>query len=61
MAKYVCTPCGWEYDEKLGSPERGILPGTKFEELPENFECPICGINKGLFQVGENREDESDI
>ena len=50
MAKYVCTPCGWEYDEELGAPEHGIAPGTKFEDLPEDFECPICGVGKELFE-----------
>ena len=50
MAKYVCGPCGWEYDEELGAPEHGIAPGTKFEDLPEDFECPICGVGKELFE-----------
>ena len=50
MAKYVFGPCGWEYDEELGLPEQGIAPGTKFEDLPEDFECPICGVGKELFE-----------
>jgi len=49
MAKYVCDACGWEYDEELGSPENGIAPGTKFADLPEDFECPICGVGKDMF------------
>ena len=40
--KYVCDVCGWEYDEEVGSPENGIAPGTKFEDLPDDFVCPIC-------------------
>ena len=49
MAKYVCDACGWEYDEELGSPENGIAPGTKFADLPEDFECPLCGVGKDMF------------
>ena len=47
--KYVCELCGWVYDEKLGEPSNGIAPGTKFEELPEDFECPLCGAGKDQF------------
>lgn len=46
MAKYVCDICGWEYDEELGDPDNGIAPGTKFDELPEDFKCPLCGVDK---------------
>ncbi len=49
MKKYVCDVCGWEYDEQLGSPEHGIAPGTKFEDLPDDFECPLCGVGKDNF------------
>ena len=49
MKKYVCDACGWIYDEEKGDPEIGIAPGTKFEDLPENFECPLCGVGKDLF------------
>ena len=47
--KYVCDICGWVYDEELGAEEHGIAPGTKFEDLPEDFECPLCGIGKDQF------------
>ena len=40
--KYVCDVCGWEYDEEKGYPEGGIAPGTKWEDVPEDFECPLC-------------------
>ena len=50
MAKYVCGACGFEYDEQVGIPERGIAPGTKFEDLPEDFDCPMCGVSKELFE-----------
>ena len=47
--KYVCTVCGWVYDEELGDPNQGIAPGTKFEDLPEDFVCPLCGVGKENF------------
>ena len=47
--KYVCDLCGWEYDEALGDPENGIEPGTKFEDLPDDFVCPLCGADKSSF------------
>jgi rubredoxin-NAD+ reductase len=49
MKKYVCDACGWEYDEALGDEEHGIAPGTKFEDLPDDFECPLCGVGKDMF------------
>ncbi len=47
--KYICNVCGWIYDEELGDPINGIAPGTKFENLPEDFTCPHCGMNKNAF------------
>ena len=44
--KYVCDVCGWEYDEEKGYPEGGIAPGTKWEDIPEDFECPLCSVGK---------------
>ena len=49
MKKYVCDACGWVYDEEAGASEMGIAPGTKFEDLPEDFECPLCGVGKDMF------------
>ena len=49
MAKYARDVCGWEYDEELGDPDNGIAPGTKFEDLPDDFECPLCGVDKSQF------------
>ena len=49
--KYVCDVCGWEYDEAVGDPDNGIAPGTKFEDLPEDFVCPLCGVGKEAFHV----------
>ena len=50
MEKYVCTVCGYTYDPEKGAPEAEIEPGTPFEELPEDFVCPVCGVDKSLFE-----------
>lgn len=47
--KYVCDVCGWVYDEEIGAPELGIAPGTGFENLPEDFLCPLCNVGKDFF------------
>ena len=47
--KYVC-PCGYVYDTAVGDQDNGIAPGTPFEDLPEDWACPICGISKDMFQ-----------
>ncbi len=49
--KYVCQICGYVYDEEIGDPEKGIAPGTKFEDLPDDFECPVCGVDKSNFEA----------
>ena len=49
MKKYVCNICGWVYDEAAGDPDNGIAPVTKFENLPEDFVCPLCGVGKDDF------------
>ena len=49
MKKYVCNICGWVYDEAVGDADNGIAPGTKFEDLPEDFVCPLCGVGKDDF------------
>ena len=49
MNKYECTVCGYVYDPEKGVPEMGILPGTPFAELPEDFICPLCGAEKSEF------------
>lgn len=50
MGKYICTVCGFVYDEASGIPEQGIAPGTRFEELPSGFTCPICGAGVDDFE-----------
>ena len=49
MKKYVCDVCDWVYDEEKGLPEQGIAPGTKFEDLPDDFVCPLCFVGKDMF------------
>ena len=49
MKKYVCDPCGYEYDPAVGDPDSGIAPGTAFEDLPEDWVCPVCGASKDDF------------
>lgn len=50
MDKYECTVCGYVYDPAVGDPENGIKPGTLFEELPDDWTCPLCGVAKSDFE-----------
>ncbi len=52
-ATWECTVCGFIYDESVGLPEQGIAPGTAWADVPEDFECPDCGIGKDYFQAFE--------
>lgn len=49
VKKYVCSICGYVYDEAAGIPAAGIGPGTRWEDLPEGWVCPLCGASKDLF------------
>lgn len=60
MKKYVCSVCGFVYDEAAGLPDAGIAPGTKWEALPENWVCPICGASKAEFQLQEEKIDKQE-
>lgn len=53
IMKYICEICGWIYDEDLGVPEMGIEPGTPFEDLQEDFECPECFAGKEAFEEAD--------
>ena len=53
MAKYECTVCGYIYDPELGDPDGGIKPGTPFEEIPDDWVCPVCGASKDQFKKME--------
>ena len=48
--KYTCSVCGYEYDEEAGDPANGIAPGTKWEDVPDDFSCPLCGVGKNEFE-----------
>ncbi len=50
MNKYKCLVCGYIYDPKLGDPDNGIVAGTSFEDLPDNWVCPECGVGKDQFE-----------
>lgn len=53
MDKYVCVVCDWVYDPETGDPEHGIAPGTSFEDIPEDWVCPLCGVGKDQFEKVE--------
>jgi rubredoxin len=46
--RWICTMCEYVYDEKRGEPHRGIKPGTKFEDLPDDYVCPVCALDPKL-------------
>ena len=50
MAKYVCTVCGYVYDEAVGDPDNGIASGTAWEDVADDFVCPVCGVGKDMFE-----------
>lgn len=50
MKKYVCTVCHYVYDPEVGEPDNGIAAGTPFEELPEDYTCPLCALGKDVFE-----------
>lgn len=49
MQKYRCEVCDWIYDPEVGDPEGGIAPGTLFEDIPDDWVCPLCGVGKDEF------------
>ncbi|MCB0220239.1 MAG: rubredoxin [Chrysiogenetes bacterium] len=48
--KYECVICGHVYDEELGDPDSGIAPGTRWEDIPDDWKCPMCGMKKSDFE-----------
>jgi flavin reductase (DIM6/NTAB) family NADH-FMN oxidoreductase RutF/rubredoxin len=48
--RYVCTVCGYVYDSTVGDPDGGIAPGTRFEDIPDSWVCPVCGAAKAQFE-----------
>ena len=56
VKKFICELCGYEYDPEIGDPENGIEEGTEFEDLPEDWVCPLCGVGKDEFVFAEENE-----
>ena len=61
MQQWVCIVCGWIYDEKVGDPDSGIAPGTKFEDIPDDWLCPDCGVGKEDFELIATSEPEPEV
>ena len=51
MGKYECTVCGYIYDPAEGDPDNDVAPGTAFEDIPDDWVCPVCGASKGQFEA----------
>lgn len=49
MKRYVCDVCGYVYDPAKGDPENGVMEGTPWEDVPEHWVCPVCGVGKDQF------------
>lgn len=49
--QFLCRACGWIYDEKLGDPDGGLPAGTRYEDIPEDWQCPLCGVTKRDFEL----------
>ena len=58
MSKFKCSICGFVYDEAAGWPEKGIAPGTKWEDIPDDFVCPLCGAPKSVFEKAETPQQD---
>jgi rubredoxin len=50
MDKWVCEVCGYIYDPAKGDPDGGVAPGTRFEDIPDSWVCPECGVTKDNFK-----------
>jgi rubredoxin len=50
MTKWKCTVCNYIYDPDVGDPDGGVNPGTAFEDIPEDWKCPVCGAEKAMFE-----------
>jgi rubredoxin len=61
VKKYVCTVCGYIYDESVGDPGNGIAPRTKWGYLPDTWECPLCGASKNEFELQEDKKEPKQV
>lgn len=50
MAQYECSVCGYIYDPIKGDPDNGVMPGTAWEDVPDDWVCPLCGASKDMFE-----------
>ena len=55
MKKYICVVCGYVYDPAEGDPDIGIEPGTAFEDIPDDWVCPLCGVGKRILKFTKNK------
>ena len=53
MKSYVCSACNYKYDPEIGDPDSGVDQGTSFDDLPEDWVCPLCGVGKEMFDPEE--------
>ena len=53
MDKWKCEPCGYIYDPEYGDPDSDVEPGTAFEDIPDDWVCPVCGVGKEFFEKVE--------
>lgn len=59
MQKWQCTSCGYIYDPNVGDPDGGVPPGTTFEDLPDDWVCPVCGVPKDMFEPLEEQSQKT--
>ena len=50
MQKYVCSICGYLYDPAVGDPDSGLVAGAMFDDIPDGWVCPVCGVTKDMFE-----------
>ena len=48
MTKYICSVCDYVYDEETGDPDHGLAPGTRYEDIPDDWSCPDCGVTRTI-------------
>ncbi|MBD2391642.1 rubredoxin [Aphanizomenon flos-aquae NRERC-008] len=53
MKRYICSTCNYIYDPETGDEDGGIAPGTAFEDIPDDWVCPVCGVEKDAFELYE--------
>ncbi len=58
MIRYICELCGYEYDPEAGDPDNGIEEDTEFDDLPDDWVCPMCGASKDDFEAEESDDPD---